>query len=573
MDKKSGVYYYLTDNSLRPGGSSMFGGVVLMYTTKGEVGRLNTVTALDYRDRLGYDLAYNPNYAGLDTMLASVARLDVLRLNDEATVANLCWDSTGAVSSVTGADSPEAVEISNPQPAFWVSHKSPGDWGDRAIIFQKGDDARKEYTLFYYAYVDDQFTQVRRTTFSLDPVESDFYTNVNFGDLTIGFADKANPVIPLSFSDEPEFIVNPNYDPDVEPTIPNPDYDSVTNPGVPPTIPNPDYELKKDEFIPNPNYDPCNFCYAAGVSVSVTTDNLLRSGSNGLDFNSEVVFTAADVALRLSALEGSSANVLVMNGFHGGLGVSKIELAKAVVNYCGDRDISVFLDAESFVNDVDLLDAPSVVDWAGDLLSINGHYGQLSAVPDQMTTRAGTVLIQPSVYLFQIYARMFTNFGHVNFPPAGPSYGTVSASRLMESNFHLYGDELKTGRVNYLTSTRNGICMWEQRTLYSLGGSDLSHASTVFILRDLKYRLLDFMSQFTFRFSTPVDLLTIRSGLTMILDLFIRNNFLFWYDLRVPTYEEAQAAGRTMDIEIDVATTSDMQVINLMVALHNAANL
>jgi hypothetical protein len=114
--------------------------------------------------------------------------------------------------------------------------------------------------------------------------------------------------------------------------------------------------------------------------------------------------------------------------------------------------------------------------------------------------------------------------------------------------------------------------MWEQRTTYALD-SDLSYASTVFILRDLRARLIDFMSNFNFRFATPMDLLNIKSGLDTILGDFKLNYFLVNYTLQVPSYEEAQAAGRTLDIPISVSVISDMEVINLNVTLENAANL
>jgi len=168
---------------------------------------------------------------------------------------------------------------------------------------------------------------------------------------------------------------------------------------------------------------------------------------------------------------------------------------------------------------------------------------------------------------------MFANYGHINFPPAGNSYGSVMANSLLDSDFYLYGDELKTNRVNYLTDTSRGVCMWEYRTLYNQGESDLSYANTPFILRDLKGRLMSFMENFTFRYSTPMDLLNIQSGLDSILGYFVQNFFLVNYTLHVPSFEEAQAAGRELDIDISVAVINSADVITLRVTLQNAANL
>jgi hypothetical protein len=117
-----------------------------------------------------------------------------------------------------------------------------------------------------------------------------------------------------------------------------------------------------------------------------------------------------------------------------------------------------------------------------------------------------------------------------------------------------------------------GPVMWEQRTTYGTD-SDLSYASTVFILRDLRMRLVSFMENYNFRFTTPQDLVSIRSGLTSILSAFKRELFLVGYTLTVPSYKEAQAAGREQDIYISVSVISDSEVFTLRVTLENAATL
>ena len=516
MDKKSGIYYYLTDNSLRAGGSSTFGGIVPMYTTKGIPGKVYTVTAMDYRDKLGYDLDYNPNYAGLDLMLSGVTRLDVIRMNPISYVGNVVWyDDAGTLKDKVLIEK-SAVEVFEDDvrldgdAKFWVCHVTPGKWGEHSVFFEKTTNTdRDEYVLHYK----DTSGILRKTVFSLDPEEDDFYSKVDFKELVLGFAD-SEPEFPAGFLTQ--------------------------------AVPDPSKPSFSDSFE-------------------------LKGGSYGEASIDDEVFPVTEINTWFAPLATSNANVFVLNGF---VNVNKIaesgELVKALVNYFGSRDISVLIDAPTVEESEGILDAVPLSDWTKSLLDgTTGQFGQVAAIPGL----SGGIKIQPSVYLFQIYSNMFFTYGHVNFPPAGPTYGTVSAARLMDSNFHLYGDELKTGRVNYITGTPNGICMWEQRTLYSLGGSDLSYANTVFILRDLKVRLIEFMSQFTFRYSTPIDLLTIHSGLQSILDGFVKNMFLVNYTLMVPTYEEAQAAGRELDINIGVSVISDMEVINLRINLKNAADL
>ena len=72
MDKESGVYLTITDNSFQTPGASNMKTLVAMLTTKGELG-LNLVTANDFKDILGYDLKYNSNYYGLGSLLEDVS--------------------------------------------------------------------------------------------------------------------------------------------------------------------------------------------------------------------------------------------------------------------------------------------------------------------------------------------------------------------------------------------------------------------------------------------------------------------------------------------------------------------
>lgn len=519
MDKKSGVYYHLTDNSLRVGGSSSFGGIFPMYTVKGEVGKLIKVSLRDYREKLGFDLDYNPNYYGLDKILSSVANVEVLRCNKNPTVAYTILNSNGSKADGEVAyGSVDAVSYGASSGQVWVACSTPGTWGnDIHVCFSHKEIEKPETEEFETIYTLHQFTVSGKASsligsydFSLDPDSKIFYEKAFFNGLSLGFKGETFP------TDEAFFV-------DIASGLPDENMDKYK----------------------------------------------LFSGSNGSPITS-----ALDVSSIFPAIDKSSANVVVMNGF-----IEDPQADKAVIqaigSYCGKQDRSVLFDAPVIVDAHGILRAnEDLFDWAKSLLNKDtGQYAQVAARPDVVKIDSQDILVQPSVFLFQIYANMFANYGHINFPPAGNSYGSVMANSLLDSDFYLYGDELKTNRVNYLTDTSRGVCMWEYRTLYNQGESDLSYANTPFILRDLKGRLMSFMENFTFRYSTPMDLLNIQSGLDSILGYFVQNFFLVNYTLHVPSFEEAQAAGRELDIDISVAVINSADVITLRVTLQNAANL
>jgi hypothetical protein len=516
MDKASGVYYYLIDNSTRAVGSSLFGGVVPMFTVKGSVGKLLTVTAKDFKDILGYDLGYNPNYLGLETMLQSVSRLEVLRLNQHPCVGNYIWvqkESSGIIGkSEEGIESAASVSVLDLGPGFdavlWVSHKSPGFWGKFAVwVTDEEVDGEHTYTMFYGAPVAgdaQKYTIIDSKVFSFDETATNFWGKLNFADIVFGFKE--------GLSSLPTGIV--------------------------------------------------------GAKV------LLDGGDNGEDIDD---LTVDQLLPRLSHLNESASNVIVANGFSQDVG-----MCSALVEAGEKRIMSVFIDVPDLTSPDDLsadmaftendgvLKAGHCIEWAGSLY--RSELCQVVSVPDIVNTSVGEVYIWPSVNLFKIYARMFQNYGHVRYPPAGHTYGSIAITKLLQNDFDLYGDELKTARVNFQVVKSRGPVLWEHRTTYG-SDSDLSYASTVFILRDLRKRLVDFMSNFNFRFMTPSELLNIGSGLDSILGAFKRDNFLVGYTLTVPSYAEAQAAGRDLDIYISVSVISDAEVINLRVTLENAATL
>jgi hypothetical protein len=226
-------------------------------------------------------------------------------------------------------------------------------------------------------------------------------------------------------------------------------------------------------------------------------------------------------------------------------------------------DKSVFVDCPDFKKYSDL------IDWRSGLFGTAN--GQLVAVPDtEYIEGIGDVYIFPLVSLFTVYATMFSNYGALNYPPAGLTYGRVSVNSLLETDYGLYQDELKTNKINIQKVTPRGAMFAEQRTLYALD-SDLSYASSVWIMRNVKDNVTDFMSQFTFRFKTPQDLLIIENGLKGIMDRFVANSFVYQYTLSVPTFAQAQSSGRETNIEMSVITMKDSEEINIRVVLRNAA--
>jgi len=514
MDKKSGVYYELTDNSLRVGGSSNFGGLVPMYTTKGDLGKLIKVSARDYREKLGFDLEFNPNYLGLDKMLSFVSSIDVLRCNQDPTVAYKIWyNEDGTDLDYLPFGSADAVEASAIEETVWVSCASPGSWGNNLYVCfsidETNEDTTARYLLNCYTVTRGVSSLIGSYRFSLSEDSSFYYKKVYFGDLAFGFK--------TGFPTNPLFFVD------------------------------------------------------TGLGLPQDSKYLLHPGDDGGKITSPT-----DITTLFPAIDKSSANIVVMNGFFEAPMEDDKPMIKAVIQYCGNQDRSVILDSPTLIDPASgtLRACDDLYAWTKSLYDGDvGQFAQVAAVPDLLTISGITFTINPSVYLFQVYARMYANHGHLNFPPAGNSYGSVSVNRLMESDFHLYGDELKTNRINYLTDTSRGVCIWEYRTLYNQGDSDLSYANTPYILRDLKGRLLSFMENFTFRYSTPIDLLTIRSGLDSILSSFVQKFFLVNYTLNVPTFEEAQAAGRSLDIDIGVSVINSADVITLRVNLQNAATL
>ena len=126
MDKASGTYLTITDNTFASGGTSVMKFVIPMLTVKGELG-LNRVTADTLEEVLGYDLNYNSNYYGLKQILESVAYVDVWRLNQNAKLANAYLASDGTtIDSEIDAETFDDITHITPAPIFAVAAATPG---------------------------------------------------------------------------------------------------------------------------------------------------------------------------------------------------------------------------------------------------------------------------------------------------------------------------------------------------------------------------------------------------------------------------------------------------------------
>ena len=140
MDKESGVYPIIIDESFQTGGTQVLSGVVSMLTTKGKLG-LNTVTAANFKEILGYDLKYNPNYLGLGTMLENVSYLKVWRLNQNAKLANAYFLSKDSdKESEVDAETFDDIIQKDPKPILALSHQDVGNPQTTAVKFTPTPD-------------------------------------------------------------------------------------------------------------------------------------------------------------------------------------------------------------------------------------------------------------------------------------------------------------------------------------------------------------------------------------------------------------------------------------------------
>lgn len=275
----------------------------------------------------------------------------------------------------------------------------------------------------------------------------------------------------------------------------------------------------------------------------------LDNGSNG-DPN----LIAAELDTKI--IETCGCNTIAMNGITNYKIVNKIA-AKAekffIHTYVDVPAFAEYADAELWKKNL----------YRSEYLAIGGRPDQVEIAENEY------IYVYPSVNYIYILSRMENNYQCLMYPPAGFTYGTIAVENLITCDYDNYGDELKTNRINWQRTKNRGSVMWEQRTNYALD-TDLSYIAPVYIVDGLREQLIDFEEQFNFRYSSPTDLLNQESGIGDILDSYVTKGFIFRYELYVPTYAEAQAAGRTLTIKIAVAITKDSEVIIINLNLINA---
>ena len=274
----------------------------------------------------------------------------------------------------------------------------------------------------------------------------------------------------------------------------------------------------------------------------------LDNGSNG-DVN--LVATEIDT----SVLDTCGCNVLAMNG------ITAYKIINRIAAKCEKLFIHVFADAPAYASYTDLNM------WMKNLYQ--SEYLAVGCRPDQ--TEIGDeeyIYVYPSVNYVAILSRMITQYQSLNYPPAGFTYGTISVENLITCDYPNYADDLKTNRMNWQRTESMGSVMWEQRTTYALN-TDLSYIAPTFIVDSLREQLINFEMQFNFRYTTPTDLFNQESGIKSILDDFVTRGFIYRYDLKVPSYQEAQEAGRILVIEIGVSIAKDSEVIYININLNS----
>lgn len=601
MDKASGVYLSLTDNSIVSSGLSQLVCLIPMLTTKGKIG-INMVTAETMEDVVGYDVDYNPNYYGLKSILENVSYAKVWRLNQGATLANAYvkgntkssaegltnFDSitSSGVSDVAfamlnpGDSGKYAVKLSPVPNITSVVNTAPTPSTPQVITFDKSEINENE-TITVKSYADDSDVEIMSGiefynssnnefigALRKDPDDEDkikVYQLVDGAinlDATYGSAvlndDKWEITLTKKLSSDTFYVCR---------TIP----ESIKNwtlivgkegksAGVYVTESETVFstDSESDDYYRNINFEKkgIQFCINAIPSASnsvVRNWVSLDNGSNGVE---GTAISAVDIDT--SVLDSCGCNVILMNGLGAFAGGTKI------INRIGAKldklKIHMFVDAPEYPHYAE------VSEWKSKVM--NSKYIAVGARPDQVEKSDGsTIYVYPSVYYGYILANMMSNYQNLNYPPAGLTYGSVPASDLIECDYELFADELKTNRINWIRTQNNGTSMWEQRTTYGLD-SDLSYIAPVFIVDSICDRIVSFERNYNFRYITASDLLTQQSGITAILRDFEERNFIYSWNLKVPSYAEAQAAGRTVKIKVEIAVTKDAEVIEIGVVLN-----
>lgn len=279
----------------------------------------------------------------------------------------------------------------------------------------------------------------------------------------------------------------------------------------------------------------------------------LDNGSNG---NANIIASSIDT----SVLKSSGCNNLFLNG------ITDYKVANKIASVGEKYFIHTYADIPAYASYIDAENYKKKF-YASEYLAIGGR-------PDQATIEdedgnESLIYVYPSVSYVHILANMLSAYQSLNFPPAGQTYGGISVENLIKCDYENFGNELKTNRINWQRAISAGTFMWEQRTNYSLN-TDLSYIAPVYIVDGLREEIIALEHQFVFRYSTSTDLLNQENGLKAILDDYVSKNFLYSYELNVPSFSEAQKSGRTLKIKIGIAITKDSEVIEIELVLNRA---
>ena len=314
------------------------------------------------------------------------------------------------------------------------------------------------------------------------------------------------------------------------------------------------FDVESDIYIDNVDFGDIQISATQSFPSSWTAIRdyfTLEGGSNG-----DKVISSIDIDTTQLDEAPVKPNILLMNG------ITDFRIVNRLGNKCHASKIHLFADAPAYSSYAD------IYAWSKKILQ--SEYVAIAARPDQeLDTKKKVFYVYPSVNYARIFANMLKNFGSLCYPPAGATYGNIVANDLLKCDYLNFADEMKTYRMNYQLSDRNGTVMWEQRTTYALN-TDLSYIAPVFIVDDLSDQLITYERMFNFRYTSRTDLLNQESGITDILDGFVNKGFIYRYELVVPSYEEAQKAGRTLTIKIGVAIAKDSEVINIELELLSA---
>lgn len=586
--KAAGVYYYLSDNSFRAMGSTSLELIVPMLTVKGSLTELNRVTALDYDQIIGYDVAYNGNYLGLKKLVDSVAYVNVMRINAGAVVANI-YDEDSGLTTYDKLEVGQSLEET--AKTFWFNLKFAGHDTDHYVscvmreqeqvcaipVKDPADNNKWKVTFGTPIKLTPQVVDLGTAKVSalvctgvdktpifcvvgseIKTVDSDPTTGYSVGGDVVGtatetgleFDDASNSIAKFTGTDFTlKYLAS-----DTEFTIKH----STSADGVMFSLVG-EYPVSLDPDSPvyfsKVDMGELEFGVVEGQTPNfalIEEYTLLQSGSNGhAPTAGEIDFTAFDKSL---------ANVCVMNG------INDLAVINAFALHAEQKLKYLFAGAPP------LPTYDAVADWAKNLYAT--EYMSLHWVSSIEDTPAGPVYVCPSVNCGIIMANMISSFGTLNYPPAGYTYGNIVVSRLMETNAELFADQLKENKINWQRNGPKGPVMWEQRTRYARE-SALSSINAIFVLREMRERLIEFASGFNFRILAASDLLVFDKGLRAILDSIRAEGFITEYDLYVPTFLEQQASAdpTTLVVRIQVAVTAVTEVIEFQVSLQNTGTV